>query len=330
METRPMQQHVFRDLGELEDVKNRLARATRHPMHVDLGTTYEDDVDSPDPIDPHALDDYHVIWNNRDDCMAYRGSKRYNLIQHREVIDSIQTAVDNTVGSIDKGVIRDYGSSVDGVLVFGDQDEASVDVMDLVGDGGYIPPEGAEWTEDVLGLGMRFYNGWDGRTKIGGSTMGYRYICQNWMVWSEHTIASESDMHLKGRDDAVGVDPEFFESIINRVFDKRKFVEEVVVESTGERFPLDWTPDVLEAAGFGAGYARAIAGFVRDQHEADDGKTTLWNVYNAATAYIDHEKAEDVGESVYQRHHETAWDVLSVDVEEPEDVRSLRAFASTS
>lgn len=314
-------------MAELEEIKHRLARASRHPVHVDLGTEYDETEESPNPVDPQPLDDYHIIWNNRDDSMAYKGSRRYNLIQHREVIDTIQTAVDNTVGSIEKGVIRDYGSSIDGVLVFGNQEDASVDVMDLVGDG-YVPPEGADWTRDRLGLGMRFRNGFDGRTKIGGSTMGYRFICQNWMVWGEHTIAQDEDFHLKGKNESIGLDPEFFEDIIGRVFDRREFVEKVVVESTEATFPVDWTPDVLEQAGFGAGYARAIAAVVRDQH-SQNGETSLWNVYNAATSYIDHKKAPEVGESVYQRHHETAWSILDVEVEEPEEVRSLQAYASS-
>lgn len=329
-----MQQHQFDDLGELEDVKNRLARASRHPVHADLGTEYDEHSGGEQPVsgDTKQLGK-HALWNNRDDSLAYFGSDRFNLIQHREVLDTITTAVENTEGSIEKGVIHDYGSKIDGVLVFGDQDKASIDVGDLVDtDGdtwrdGYVPPEGADYTRDVLGLGMRFFNGWDGRTKVGGSTMGYRFICQNWMVWGEQTIAQDEAFHLKGPEEHVGLDPAFFEDIIHEVFDEKGPAEEAVRRAIEEEVPLSWVPAVLDDAGFGDDYARRISHRVRNQTPPRDDHTTLWHIYNAATAFIDHDKAGEIGPSVYQRHHETAWDVLEVEVREPEKPLSLTAYA---
>lgn len=327
-----MQTHRFDSLGGLEEVSNRLARATRHPVFTDLGQHVEDDRAGSDIREPEQLNKY-AIWNNRDDRMVYFGSDRYNLIQHREVIDSIRTAVENTEGSIEKGVVHDYGSKVDGVLVFGDQDKAKVDVGDLVdtsGSGwrdGYVPPEGSDWTEDRLGLGMRFQNSFDGRTKVGGSTMGYRFICGNWMVWGEETIATDQSLHLKDGGEEVGVDPSFFEDIIHEVFDEREALEEVVVESTEDTFPVSWAPEVLGEAGFGKQYSREICSELASMDQPEEGMTTLWHLYNAATTLIDHHKAEEVGPSVYQRHHESAWAILSADVEEPEEPVNLTAFA---
>lgn len=327
-----METYRFDDLGELEDVSNRLARATRHPVYADLGAAHDEDNDR--PTDQSRKLGKYAIWNNRDDQMVYFGSNRYNLIQHREVIDSIRTAVENTEGSIEKGVVHDYGSKVDGVLVFGDQDKAKVDVGDLVdteGSGwrdGYVPPEGADFTEDVLGLGMRFQNSFDGRTKVGGSTMGYRFICQNWMVWGEETIAESTDMHLKSGGEEVGIDPGFFEDIIGEVFDEKEMLEEAVERSVEDTIPLGWVPEHLQRAGFGRNYARGISAEVRKQTHPSEGETTLWHVYNAATSFIEHEKAPGVGPTVFQGHHENAWRVLETPVEEPETAVNLKAFAS--
>jgi hypothetical protein len=168
-----MRVHEFQSVAELEDVEQRLARGSMHPVYADL----DGDPDDTEPGDDlERQGDRYAIWNNRDDRRAYIGSERYELVQHREVIDAIREAVSRTAGDIDKGVIRDYGSKVDGVLVFGNQEEARVDVEELLGSG-YVPPEGSNYARDRLGLGMRFKNSFDGGTKVGGSTMGYRYIC---------------------------------------------------------------------------------------------------------------------------------------------------------
>jgi len=328
-----MKTHRFDNLAELDEVSERLARASRHPVYMDAGTHITaDEAPGTGIREPERLDKY-AIFNGRDEEMVYFGSDRYNLIQHREVIESIVTAVENTEGSIEKGVIHDYGAKVDGVLVFGDQDKAKVDVGELVdtsGDGwrdGYVPPEGADWTEDRLGLGMRFQNSFDGRTKVGGSTMGYRFICGNWMVWGEETIATEQSMHLKKGGEEIGIDPAFFEDIIHEVFDEREQLASVVERSVEDTFPIGWAPDILQRAGFGKRYARNIAHELRSMDQPEEGKTTLWHVYNAATTHIDHNQAEDIGPSVYQDHHEAAWDILSTEAREPEEAVSLTAFA---
>jgi hypothetical protein len=334
----------FSTIGELEDIQNGLARASRHPIHVDLGTEYtemgvpelaqselgETRDEVLDRLENVQLQrDIHVVWNNRDDERAYVGSERYNLIQHREVIDAIREAVGRTTGSIEKGVVRDYGEHVDGVLVFGDQEDAVIDVGDLVGDG-YVPPEG-EWptgVKDRLGLGMRFHNSFDGRSGFGGTTMGYRFICGNWIVWGEEEIASKSSYHIKSESDAPGVDAEYFEEVIGAVFEQRDPLEGIVKESIEDgELPVSWAPDMLERAGFGANYQKRIT--ARLMEWADGEYTDKWTLYNAATHHLDNDRVDELGPERYDHHQSSAWDLLEMEPrspeEEPEDLESFAA-----
>jgi len=259
------------------------------------------------------------------------GSKRYNLIQHREVVDAIREAVAATTGSIEKGVVRDFGAHVNGVLVFGDQDEAEIDVTELVGDG-YVPPEGSDWARDRLGLGMRFHNSFNGRSGFGGSTMAYRFICGNWMVWGEEEIAGRSDYHIKSKDDEHGIDPAYFEDVIGAVFDARDPLAGTVKDSIEEgEMPIEWAPGVLREAGFGTNYAKRITGRLLEMEQPRDGGTTTWHLYNAATGHLDNDREGDLGPEPYDRHQDTAWSLLGPDPTEPfdqaEDRDELEEFA---
>lgn len=319
----------FNSTAELEELTNGLARASRHPVFVDHSQVYEDGEEHEvnDPSSLESQDDLHLIYNNRDERRAYVGSKRYNLIQHREVLDTIREAVGNTVGEIEKGVIRDYGEHVNGVIVL-DSDKSFVDVEDLVGDG-YIPPEGADWTRDRLGLGMRFWNSFDGRSKFGGTVMGYRYICRNWMVWGEEVIAEKEDYHIKSQDSDVGIDPDYFEEVIGEVFERREMLSDVVKDAEEEgEFPLSWVPYQLERVGFGSQYQKQIV-YRLLEFDTQSTQTTTWRLYNAVTTHLDHDRAANLGPEPYDIKQESAWKLLtSKPVAPPEDeVPNLREFA---
>jgi len=326
----PANQQVFENIGELEDISSSLARASRHPLYVDLGADYADPRSLHQTSQKEIAADFeslewHVIWDNREDELAYIGSEIYNLIQHREVIDAIRDAVENTVGTIDKGVIRDYGTKVDGVLVFGNQDRARINVEELVGDG-YVPPEGADWVNDRLGLGCRFRNSFDGGMRLGGSTMGYRYICGNWLVWGEEEIASKDALHLRQADEGIGVDAEFFEGIIHEVFDEKGYLEDIIKAAIEDgEFPKVWSAGVLEQAGFGRNYQKAI---LRELDSWEVGENIdQWILYNAATTYLDNDKFQSVGNGIYNKQQGRAWEILELEPQKPDDLEEAEAEA---
>mgnify|MGYP000046423331 CR=1 FL=1 len=337
-----MKQTEFGNMAELEEIQNGLARASRHPIHVDLAESYsemgtsnlsqmelgderEDVVRRLDDVELQS--DIHVVWNNRDDERAYIGSQRYNLIQHREVIDAIREAVGRTTGSIEKGIVRDYGSHVSGTLVFGDQDDAIIDVYDLVGDG-YVPPEGASWTQDRLGLGMKFHNSFDGRSGYGGTSMGYRFICGNWMIWGRQDIAERTSYHIKSEDETPGVDADYFEEVIGSVFEQRDALCGTVKRSIEDgELPIEWAPGMLEEAGFGKNYQKRIVSKLLQWEDGD--YTDVWTLYNAATYHLDNERVDDLGPERYEHHHGSAWQLLEIDVEDHGDeVDDVRQFAA--
>lgn len=320
-----IQTHEFHDMGELEDTSNALARASERPLVVDHGQTFSEAQDAIDRgvQDPMIAEDRKIIWNERDNRLAYIGSADYELIQHREVVDNIRGAVAQTAGSIDFGMIRDYGSRIDGVIVFGNQDQAHIDLQDLLGDS-YIPPEQQPDTDeyaeesavrDAVGLGMRFRNSFDGGRKVGGSTMGYRYVCQNWMVHDEETIGRVDQVHLHE------LTEEFFADIILDVFEMKEQTESIIVESEETEFPLSWAPSILVDVGFGRNYRSNILDELATYNHVDDETTTLWRLYNAATNYLDNERVNEMSDGRYNTMQQRAWKILTLDeIEEPDVV----------
>lgn len=308
----------FHNLGELEEVKNQLARASIHPVHAELGRSIENDgTERGDGGDYERIGDRRVIWNNRADRPSYFASNEYELSQHREVIDHIEEAIQQTTGSIEMGMIRDYGEVIDGLIVF-DDDNANIDVAELVGDG-YVPPEseidphGNARARDRLGLGMRFKNSFDGSTRVPGETMGYRFICQNWMVWGEETIGVDEHLHIEE------LDPSFFQDLILEVFDMQDAAEGLILDAENDEIPLDWVPGILEQVGFGRNYINRICDHLSKYSQPNEEHTTAWRLYNAATYELDHNTVDRAGPDVYSEHQVRVERIISGNWDAPEE-----------
>lgn len=311
-----MEKREFHTIGELESVKGQLATATQRPIYVGHHDEYQrPEGDEPMIAERQAgevaeLRNRSALWNDRDQQPEYISSDEYELVQHRDVLDMVQDTVDRTLGDIDMGVIRDYGAKIDGTLVFSNLDEASIDVSEVVDTDGYIPPEGdvdpfgGSRARDTVGLGMRIGNSFDGSKQVQASTMGYRFICQNWMVWGEEEIASTQSAHIGD------IDEEFFESVIEEVFEVRQEVSDTIGKSEREEIPFEWVPDVLQNAGFGTNYAKRITGRVLRQETQRRGETTAWRLYNAATSELDNRRSEEITKHSYDRHQDNAWNLL--------------------
>lgn len=316
-----MESHSFQGLSEFRDALPELARASNHPVHVDLGRSHADGQDPPG--DPQLVED-QAIWNARDDNLAYIGSDNYEITQHEEVLGYIDDAVGQTVGEIDIGRIRDYGERIDGMVTL---DGHNVDVGELVGDG-YVPPE-SELVDDptisvdeafasdgsvrdILGVGVRFANSFDASERIRLETMGYRYICQNWLVWGEETIGEFTQLHI---DELRAED---VEELIFDVIDKREEQEDIIVGAATDEIPLSWVIPVLEEVGFGARYQKKIINAVRSYGSVTD-TCTRWELYNAITNHLDHQVVGEVNPNVYDRHQDKALKILTQDVSSPSE-----------
>jgi hypothetical protein len=273
--------------------------------------------------------EHQGVYNNRDDRLAYIGTDKYRITQHEEVLRVIDDAVGQTVGEIDIGQIRDFGERIDGMLTL---EGHSVDVEELVDDG-YVPPEGEVMTDraeefqgfgehdgtvrDVLGVGVRFANSFDASERIRVETMGYRYICQNWMVWGEETIGEFTQLHI---DELSQSD---VETLIFDVLEQRSEVEGLIVDSIqDDDYPLTWAMPALDDAGFGPNYQKRILKKLRDYGAVDD-EFRRWDLYNAVTEYLDHDTMQlgddGVNPNVYDRHQGRAIQILMEEIDSPSD-----------
>lgn len=318
----------FYNPNELDEVTYELATASKYPLYMDTNPHPGEDM----PLTAESLEllrNRHAIINDRDDRVSYIGTDKYDLIQHHEVIDAIRDAVELTTGDIEFGVVRDYGEQINGVLVFGNRGDARIDLQELLGDA-YIPPEGRPDTDptaetsgirDAVGLGMRFENSFDGNRTVGGSTMGYRYICQNWLVWDEREIGSKQRQHVRTVDEEDGLSPDFFVDLITDVFDVRDEIADVIEYAEMRDVPVTWAPAILEDLGFGPRYQRRITGQLVNfsNGEVREDVTTLWRLYNAITRELDHRTVNDTKMATHMKWHRAAWNALTVDPREPEE-----------
>lgn len=303
----------------------QLARASPHPVYADLNSEYTGGSGQIRNVNKAQELSHQAIWNNRDDRLAYIGSDQYEITQHKDMIEYITGAVNDTVGEIDIGRIRDYGERIDGMVTLKGH---SVDVQELVGEG-YVPPESellddrtqsvqdakkSEGTvRDILGVGVRFHNSFDASERIRLETMGYRFICQNWFIWGKETIGEFEQLHINELSQSD------VESLIFDVLDKSDQREGIIVDSIeDEGYPLSWAVPALEDVGFGPRYAKRILEQLRSYGTVDD-TFTRWELYNAATAHLDHDIVDDVNANVYNRHQGKATKLLTDEITSPSD-----------
>lgn len=58
-------------------------------------------------------------------------------------------------------------------------------------------------SNDIVGVLLEVYNGYDGRTAYGYSLMGYRWMCENGMVMGKKDLFSQSFTHYDGNVDKL-------------------------------------------------------------------------------------------------------------------------------
>lgn len=318
-----MRTKQFEGLAEFREVVPELAQASNHNVFIDVGSDYEQEAG--EPLNPVPVE-RQAIWNSRDDELAYIGSDSYEITQHSDVLSHIDDAVGKTVGEVDIGYVRDYGERIDGLVTLKDH---NVDVGMLVGDG-YVPPEGeilddrtatvedaknADGTvRDILGVGVRFNNSFDASERIRLETMGYRYICQNWMIWGKETIGEFEQLHIEE------LEAEDVEELITDVVDKKKNIESMIVDSNSDKLKWEWISPLLEEAGFGRNYQRRIIEKLRSYNGVnEDEEIRRWDLYNAITDHLDHDTVQKVAPDVYNGHQGRAIKILTEDVSSPNE-----------
>lgn len=316
-----MQVHTFEGLGAFRDALPQLAGASSHPVYVDLGQSYGD-ADEPNQTERIS---HQAIWNDRDDRLAYVGTDAYEITQHADMLSYVDDAVGETVGEIDIGRIRDYGERIDGMVTLNGH---NVDVADITDDG-YVPPEGeiiddrtasveeakqADGTvRDILGVGIRFHNSFDASERIRLQTMGYRYVCQNWMVWGEETIGEYTQLHIDelSREDV--------EDLIFDVMDTKEDRDILIRDAVEDDAPWNWIAPHLENVGFGQRYQKRIMQKLHDYGGVSSDTVRRWDLYNATTDVLDNTVVGDVNPNVYDRHQDKASELLSNEFSSPSE-----------
>lgn len=317
-----MHDRTFDSLGEFRDIFPKLASASSHNVYIDIGDSYTPaNSEATDELTYGVCVDKQSIWNDRDSELAYIGSDNYTITQHADVLRTIDDALGKTVGEVGIGAVRDYGSYIDG---FATLEGHSIDVAELVGEG-YVPPDGAGADDghatDTLGVGIRFQNSFDGSEKLVLETMGYRFACQNWLLWGSEEIGSQQMLHVRNLDQGR------VEDLIFEVVDEKETVEETIIASTGETYPIEAVPEVLHNVGFGATYTKNITRLLQT-FDIDQQNVSLWHIYNATTQHLDHDVVDGVVPETYQTWQQAATNIFMGEVGDPSPVEEFASVYS--
>lgn len=318
-----MRQRNFNGLSGLCDTIPKLATASAHSVYVDIGDTYTQPIPADDGVNPtypvHV--DRQAIWNDRDATLSYMGTDTYEITQHAEVLETINASVEEWDGDVDFGMVRDYGSFIDGFVTFEDH---SIDVFDVAGED-YNPPSrpdmgeesmnetGArvegQWTTDHLSIALRFRNSFDASRKLRFETMCYRHISDAWMITGGN-IGSFEMYHIDE------IDTDAVQDMIDEVIGDKESLADQIGTAIDEQIQIEATPNALDQIGYGSTYQKHIIDVLQ---AFNPGNTiTLWDLYTATTQYLDHEVVDNVVPAVYQDRQESAADILAATVGDAE------------
>lgn len=263
---------------EFVDVEGLRKRATELPM-----------VESVIPLHPEGNEAEGVRFiRNRDTKELYgHVSDRYRVVQDIDLVMPLIDAVED-MGLTPKGFIR-TGARTNGFLLF-EEDKTKAEVT----------------PGDILGFGIRFYNGKDGSLGFGMEGLAVRFVCTNGLI-SGDILGKVSARHFKDRRSAMLM----FEGVVRKTL---QGMDDYLRYGRAAAETHVKTDDALELI-IGSGVPRMIAeNIVAEMSvlvpELMTDKLTGWTLHNAITAYASH---NEMGMEKFQQYSGYANNLLRVE-----------------
>lgn len=210
---------------------------------------------------------YAIVGDNTANTYAIHSGK-YQPIQHSVIVDAMADACNGT-----------------DLSVFGHFDESK---GRFNGYGTFANPDyhinlGLEnGSEDPVMLGMRFFNSHNGDSKFGGEIYGIRAVCQNYMAWGD-ILGKVKIMHFKSEENVADELTKILVSFRNRIDALQDRIHAIKDTS----ITVDEQECLLWGIGLNPDYVENILTHKTLLNpEMELSKGSVWDVYNASTAFI--------------------------------------------
>lgn len=239
----------FEDISHLEAIMLRLPTARLEDVQV----AGED------------AEHYKAVVNDDTKEIETICSDKYNLINHREILEPVVKALRNLGIGVKGKVIVDKGRVY--ADVFFNDERLSVDVSQ------------ERKLNDIVNFGMRFFNSYDKTTSFGAEVIAMRLVCLNGMV-KPIALKSIHEIHTGDNKLVVKSIAKLFTTLCE---ESPKFFD-IVDRARKEIVTMKMLEELLTGWKLGEKHIKSI---LEKAEKADEMNS--WDVYNFLTDTISHE-----------------------------------------
>lgn len=209
---------------------------------------------------------YKGIYNVSQERLASVVSKKYQIIQHRDVL----SAVTQTLGKLNldvSGFVKCYNETMQADLVFKD--------------------EGFKMKDDATGimLGFRVLNSYDKTTSFRLEAYAYRLVCENGMAFGNVLETRTLTFHT-GQLKTFELIQDITEKFITQMIQHQEKLQTLVNKAIADSIAWEQLDQILEKLMPTAKHKKFIAEKLAEI--APNGNFTRWQLYNVVTDYASH------------------------------------------
>lgn len=217
--------------------------------------------------------EYVAIWNDDAEKLACIASKKYAIIQHRDVVESFVKS------------IQSVGLNVKGELVF--QEHGNVMRISA-----FFQDHRIQDDAQGIDLGIRITNSYDSTLGLRGDVWGMRLVCSNGMKIPGFETAYKR-IHI-GRASASEGMVEFLKIVV----EKKPQIMALVEENIKAQLDLDKAVIIVKKLVPQKKHQKKL---LEDLEEFREKPFTKWELYNVLTSYSTHGKLAPAAEDMIQR-----------------------------
>jgi Domain of unknown function (DUF932). len=217
---------------------------------------------------------YKAIIGEETGTLYSMMTDRYKIIQHSDIVNALANTAEevnvNTFGTINeqRGVMNIHSTFAN--------PEYHINMR--------------ESFDDPVMLGVRVYNSHNGQTGFGGEIFGIRYVCSNYMTMGE-SLGTIHWKHFEEREKIITGLSKLIRGYMQKVPALQKKTENAddeiltIDEATAMLWGISLQPSSIE------GITENITKL--NPEITQPNKVTVYQLYNAGTAYVSHRTASD-------------------------------------
>jgi len=236
------------------------------------------------------IPDFKGVYNLTQDRMANIVTSNYQIIQHRDVLESIYQTL-NRLNLTARGKIIQYKDSMDMRIAFTDKNEM------LIKD-----------DQNGIRLGMRILNSYNKTTSFRMELYGIRLFCNNGMILGKALKNVRSiTKHLGTEKDKAEIS-RIVEVFVGEMINSSTKLQEYVNKSMKDSIEWELAKKIIEKLVVTEKHNKKLVEELERTRISREGELTRWDLYNALTSYITHN--EQLSPHIETRLSNIAQDIL--------------------